>query len=185
MVVSPVEDGSVHDPVRSKRHDGADDSAGEDVVPVVRLVDAQRTRLENGAEERREEEGQPPERGAVVAPDLELGVHPEEEEDESGKGSCRMTRWKRGHGVLQGLLVRIRANVDRVHNLVEANTVEAGGIVCGCAGDVWLAHLEEVWSEATNELLDDDLEQGAENERVQHAHDAVVHVPEAADADLG
>lgn len=57
VVVSPVKDGRVHNPVRGKSHDGADDGSGQHVIPVVCLVDTQCTGLKHGTEERGKEKG--------------------------------------------------------------------------------------------------------------------------------
>lgn len=96
-----------------------------------------------------------------------------------------MAGWKRGHSILQGLLIGIGTHISCVHDLVKPDTVETSGVMCGRSGDIGLADVEEVRTETTDELFNNDLEQSTKNESVQHAHDAVVHVPETADANLG
>ena len=51
-------------------------------------------------------------------------------------------------------------------------------------GNDRLADSEKVRAETTNEPLDEDLEDGSSDKRVQQTNGGVVHIPEAAGADL-
>jgi len=91
-------------------------------------------------------------------PDFELGVHPEKEENISGKRSGGMSRGKTRHGVLEGLFVGVGADVNGVHDLMEADAVETGVVVGGSPGNIRLADIEEIRAQSANELFDNDLE---------------------------
>ena len=185
VVIPPVPHGRVAHAVHHERNDRADDHAGADIVPIMRLVDGQAGGHQRGAQQRGEKRGDPVEGGLEVGPDLEFGVHPQEEEDVGGKRGRGVAGRERCHCVLEGVLVRVGAHLDRVHDLVEADGVEARGVVGAGEGDVGLADVEEVGAEAADELLDDDLEKGGEDDGVEQAEHGVVEVPEGADADLG
>ena len=187
MVIPPVKDRGVHNPVRRKRHHRPNESPGQDIVPVMRHVNSQHTSLQRRPEQRREQQRQPPDRGAVVAPDLQLGVHPQEKKHEPAKRRRRVARGEGHHGAPHRGPVRVGAHVGRVHDLLEPDAVEARRVVRrrGREGDVGLADDEEVGAEPADEDFDDDLEEGAEEEGVADAHGAVVGVPEGADAELG
>ena len=96
-----------------------------------------------------------------------------------------MARREARHSGPQLLLIWVGANIDGVHDLAEAHGVEMGRVAAGSEGDVGLADIQEVGPQTAGVNLDDDLEEGAQNDRVQDAEDAVVEVPEAADAYLG
>lgn len=180
MVEAPVPDGRVRHAVSRKGHDSADDGAGHHVVPVVELVNSERTADEHRAEDGRPDDNELPHGRVVVGEDLELGVEVQGQKDEARKGGRRMAAGERLQAVVDLVWVS-RADVARVVDLREAAPVEA---LVGHAADVGLAHVEEVRAETANEPLAEDLEDGGGDERVQETDDAVVDVPEGADADL-
>lgn len=180
VVEAPVPDGGVRHAVSRKGHDSTDNGTGNHVVPVVELVDSERTTDKHGAENGRVNDNELPHGRVVVGKDLELGVEVQVQEDEARKSSRRMAAGERLQAVVNLVWVS-GADVAGVVDLREAAPVEA---LVGDAGEVWLADVEEVRAEAADEPLAEDLEDGGGDERVQEAEDAVVDVPEGADADL-
>lgn len=69
----------------------------------------------------------------MVGPHLELGVHPEEEEDVAGECGGGMAGGEARHGGFEGGLVGVGAYVDGVHDVVEADAVEPGCVVGCCS----------------------------------------------------
>jgi hypothetical protein len=100
VVEAPVPDGSVRHAVSRKGHDRADDGAGHHVVPVVELVNSECTTDEHRAEDGGVDDDELPHGRVVVGEDLELGVEIQVEEDETGKGSCRMAAGERLQAVV-------------------------------------------------------------------------------------
>lgn len=92
VVESEIPDGCVYHAVGAEGEDGANDGAGDAVVPVVELVDGEGTRNEGSAENGCVDSDQLPHRGVVVREDLELGVEVEVKEDETRKSSRGVTR---------------------------------------------------------------------------------------------
>lgn len=177
MVIPPVPHGCVAHTVHHERNGRADDDTGANIVPVMRLVDGQACGHQRGAQQRGEQRGHPVEGRLKVGPDLELGVHPQKEEDVGGKRGRGMAGRERGHCVLEGVLVRVGAHLDRVHDLVKAHGVEARGVVGAGEGNVGLADVEKVGAEAADELLDDHLKEGGEDDGVEQTERGVVEVP--------
>jgi len=100
VVDAPVPDRSVHHTVARESKDSTDDGAGEDIVPVVVLVDGEGTANKTGAEDGGVDGDELPEGRVVVGEDLEFGVEVEVQEDEAGEcGGCVAT----GHG-LEGVV---------------------------------------------------------------------------------
>ena len=186
VVEAEVPDGGVDHAVRREGHDGPDDGAGEHVVPVVVLVDGQGAADQARAQDRRVDGDQLPHGRVVVGKDLELGVEVEVQVDEAREGGRGVARRHRLERVVD-LLGVARADLGRVVDAREARPVVAGALdarrVAGAA-DVGLADVEEVRAQAADEPLDEDLEHGRRDERVEQADDAVVDVPEGAHPDL-
>lgn len=180
VVESPVPDGRVRHAVSRKGHGRADDGAGHHVVPVVELVNSERTADEHRAEDGHVDDDELPHGRVVVGKDLELGVEVQVQKDKARKGGRRMAAGERLQAVVNLVWVA-GADVARVVDLREAAPVQA---LVGDAADVRLAHVEEVRAKAANEPFAEDLEDGGGDERVQETEDAVVDVPEGADADL-
>jgi hypothetical protein len=134
-----------------------------------------------------------PRRGATVAISFHMaGVEIEGQEDEASKGGGGVTRRHRLETVVDLVLVTCAdAAVEHdlavaVGNVAVYAAIDA--IVC-CAhaetvGDDRLAHGEEVRAQTTDEPLDEDLEDGGDDERIEQTYGGVVDVPEAAGTDL-
>ena len=185
MVVAPVPDASVDHAVRAERHDGADDGAGNHVVPVVELVDGQRAGDQARAEHGRVHGRQLPESRVVVGEHLELGVQIQSQKNKTRKRSSRVARRHRLERVVD--LIRVaRADILCIINLGETlrRVSSLGDARVGRARDVGLADRQEMRAQAADQPLDEDLENGGGDQRVQQAQDAVVDVPEGANADL-
>lgn len=113
----------------------------------------------------------------VVGEDLELGIKVEVEEDESREGGRGVAR-REGLEAVVDLVAVAGADGVRVHNLLVARA----GV--GAGRDLGLADSEEVRAEATDQPLNEYLEDGGGDERVEKPDDGVVDVPEGADANL-
>jgi hypothetical protein len=161
-------------------------------LPVVVLVNGKGAADEAGSKNGCVEGNDLPHGGVVVGKDLELGIQVEVQEDEASKGSGGVTRW---HGLqaVVNLLAVARADAAVKHDLaisignvaVDASLVAV--VVLTKSETRWddgLADSEEVRAETTNEPLDEDLEYSGGDERVQQTNGSIVHVPEAAGADL-
>jgi hypothetical protein len=84
----------------------------------------------------------------------------------------RVAQGKGLHGILN--LARVpRANFGGIHDGFEA---------AADPSDIRFAHREEMWPEATDRLLENDLEERAGDERVSQAEDARGGISEAAAA---
>lgn len=180
VVISPVPNGRVGHSVRRKGHHGADDGAGDDVVPVVELVNGEGASDQNGAENGGVDEDELPHGRVVVGEDLELGVEVEVQEDEAGERGRRVATGK-GLQAVVDLVWVAGADFPRVENLLVALLIVS--LVIGQA-DVRLADVEEMRSQASDEPLEEHLKDGSGNERVQEANHGVVDVPKRANADL-
>ena len=187
VVEAEVPDGSIGHAVGGEGEDNTNGCTSKDVVPVVELVNGERTTDEDGTEDGDVGDDELPHGGVVVGEDLELGVEVQVEVDEASEA---------GGGVTGGeTLKRI---VDLLHvastNLLRNVQISvASGAVAGTrnatlgggdAGQIGLAGLEEVGTKAADEELDEDLEHGGADEGVEQADDGVVDIPEGADADL-
>lgn len=179
VVEAPVPNGGVCHAVRGEGHHGANNGAGNDVIPVVELVDGQRTADEHSAKDRSVNDNQLPHARVVVGEDLQLGVQVEVQIYESTKGSGGVARGEGLETVVNGVWVA-GADVACEHDLLEASAV----VLVLDEGGVWLAHGEEVRTQATDEPLEEDLEDGGGDEGVEDADDGIVGVPERADPDL-
>jgi hypothetical protein len=174
VVEAEVPDRGVHHAVGGDGEDGADHRAGEAVVPVMELVDGQRTRDQAGGENWGVHRDEFPECGVVVAEDLEFGVQVEVEEQEAGECRGAVPGGHRFKGIVDVVSVAA-ANAAVEHERFETFTDK-----------VWIrvADAKEVRSEATDEPFDEDLEDGRPDHAVEKADDGVVCVPEGSDADL-
>lgn len=177
VVEAEVPDTRVDHAVRRQSHDRTDAGTSEDIVPVVIFINGQSAADEHRAEDGSVGHNQLPERGVVVGPDLELGVKVEIQEDEAAKSCGGMTAWERLYGVINLILV---ASADAT--VVHDRLVAIAGF--GALRNHGLAHDEEVGTEAANQALEEDLENGGGDEGVQETDDGVVDVPEAANANL-
>ena len=196
VVEAEVPDGGVDHAVGAEGHDGANDGAGEDVVPVVVFVDGEGAADQAGTEEGCVDGDELPHGRVVVGVDLELSVQVKVQEHEASKGSGGVTRWHRLERVVDLLAVPC-ADTPVEHDLA----VTVGSVAAECRAvfnavvitanrrenvgwDDGLAYGEEVRSQTTNEPLDEDLEDGSGDERVQQTDSGVVDVPERAGTDL-
>lgn len=185
MVIAPIPDRSVNHAVSAESHDGTNDAASNDVVPVMELVDGQRASDQDGAEHGSVDGSQLPERRVVVGEDLELGVEVKSEEDEAGESSGGVTRRHRLERIIDLVLVA-GADILCVVNLPEplCGVSVLGNTGVGSTRDVGLADRQEVRAQAADEPLDEDLEDSCRDQGVEKTEDAIVDVPEGADADL-
>lgn len=179
VIVAPVPDGSICHAVGGESHHGANDCAGDNVVPVVELVNGQRTADKHSAEDRGVDDDQLPHARVIVGENLELGVEVQVKVDKSAKGCGSVAGGERLKAVIDGVCVA-RANVAREHDLLEAGAV----ILVLDEGNVRLAYGEEVRAQATDEPLEEDLEDRSGDKRVQDADDGIVGVPKRSDANL-
>jgi hypothetical protein len=193
----------VHHAVAAECHQGTDDSAGGNVVPVVELVDSQSTANKAGTEEGCVDGNELPHSGVVVGEDLELSVEVEVQKYEAGKGGGSVAA---GHGL------------ERVIDLVAVTCADAavehdGAVAIGDVSASWarrfigvgvvketfrdngLADRKEVRAETcnmsgrastgndvsertSNQPLNEDLEDSCDNQGVQQTNGCVVNIPE-------
>lgn len=185
VVEAPVPDSSIRSAICGEGHDGADDGPGDDVVPVVSGVDCQRAGDHQGGQQRQHREGKFPEGRAVVGPDFELRVKPQEQKPKARKGSCSVSAGEGSDGVLDHPPVRLRTDLRRVHDLLEPHAIQPRGVARRRERDVRHADVEEVRAEAADELLNDDLHHAGEDDGPQRAEDGGAGVPRRLDAHLG
>lgn len=150
-------------------------------MEVVVLVDRQGTANQDSTEDRSVGSNQLPHGWVVVGKDLELGVKVQVQVDKTGKGSSGVSTGHRLERIVDLALVT-SADIGSVVELEVSLVVVSshGARLC----HVRLADLEEVRSESTDQPLDEDLEDGSGDERVEKTDGGVVEVPEAADTDL-
>lgn len=98
----------------------------------------------------------------VVGEDLELGVEIEVQVDKAGKGSSRVARGERLEAVVDGVGIT-SADVAGKVNLLEA----LGIVLVLDEGGIGLADGQEMGPQATNQPLEEDLEDGGGDERVE------------------
>lgn len=148
---------------------------------MVVLVDRQGTANQDSTEDRSVGSNQLPHGWVVVGKDLELGVKVQVQVDKTGKGSSGVSTGHRLERIVDLALVT-SADIGSVVELEVSLVVVSshGARLC----HVRLADLEEVRSESTDQPLDEDLEDGSGDERVEKTDGGVVEVPEAADTDL-
>lgn len=178
--------------VRAKGHDRTDHGASEDVVIVVEIIDCERATNQARAQKGSDGRDKLPHGWVIVGEDLELGVEVEGQEDEASKGGGGVTGWHTFKTVIDLLLI---SSTDAAveHNLAVAignvSVYAAVDAVICCAhaetvGDDRLAHGEEVRAETADEPLDEDLEDGSGDERIEQTDSSVVDIPETASPDL-
>jgi len=146
MINPPIPNPRINHPITAKRHDRANDRASQAIIPIMILIDRQRTRDQRSAENWGVGGDEFPHRGMVVGPYLQLSVQVQVQEHEAGEGSCGVARWEGLEGVVNFVLVA-GADFAVVHYLTEA-------VACflGCDfGDVGLADCEEVGSKTADE----------------------------------
>lgn len=204
VVDAPVPDGRVCHPVGREGHDRANDCAGEDVVPVftlatmsehqweirphlnlpvVKLINCQGTANEACAKDRGVDGDQLPHSRMIVGKDLELGVQVQVQIDEPRERSRRVSRRHRLKAIIN-LIPVTSADLRRIVNLLEPSGIIPPIRAASGKTDIRLADSQEMWAQAPDEPLDEDLEHGGGDEGVEQADDGVVDVPEGADADL-
>lgn len=186
MVKAPVPDRGVNHAIGRECHNSTDGSTGEDVPPVVELIDRQSAGNQGSYQDGRVDGDQLPHGRVVVREDLELRIEVQIQVDEASEGGSGVTGRERLERIIDLVLVA-RADLRRVVYLIEAGGVVRGALLAlGVAGqaDVGLADVEEVGAQAADQALEEDLEDGGRDERVQQAEDAVVDVPERPHPDL-
>lgn len=179
VIEAPVPNGGVCHAVRGESHHGANNGAGNNIIPIVELVNGQRTADEHSAENGGVNDNQLPHAGVIVGKDLQLGVQVEVQVNEPAKGSRGVTRGEGLETVVDGVWVA-GADVTREHDLLEASAV----VLIPDEGGVGLAYGEEVGTQATNEPLEEDLEDGGGDERIKDTDNGIVGIPERTNADL-
>lgn len=83
VVEAEVPNAGVHHPVGAQSEHGTDDGAGDNVVPVMVLVNSEGTGDQGGTEDGGVECGELPHVRRIVGEDLELGVEVQVQEDET------------------------------------------------------------------------------------------------------
>lgn len=187
VVEAEVPDGSVGHAVRGEGKGDSDGGTGEDVIPVVELVNSERATDEDGTKDGDVGDDQLPHGGVVVGKDLEFGVEVQVEVAEAGEGSGGVSTGETLERVVDLLHIAGANLLGNVQALESSGAVSGAGDATLASSDtrqIGLASLEEVRAQATDEELDEDLENGGANEGVEKADDSVVDVPEGADADL-
>lgn len=116
----------------------------------------------------------------IVGEDLELGVEIQVEVDETCECRSRVATWESLKAVVNLVWVA-RTNFLGIVQLQVAFLVVT--LVIRQA-DIWLADIQEVWTQASDKPLDEDLENGGRDERVQETNNSIVEVPEGANSDL-
>lgn len=174
VVVSPVPDGGVGHSVGGECHDGTNNGAGQDVVPVVELIDTEGTADQTSTEDGGVDGDELPHGRVVVGEDLELGVEVEVQEDEASESSSGVATGHRLQAVVD-LIGVSSANLLGVVQLHEALLVVTLAIRLG---NVRLADIEEMRTKSSDEPLDEDLEDGGGDERVEEADGGIVEIPE-------
>lgn len=120
----------------------------------------------------------------MICPDLELGVKPQEEESESSECSSSMSARKRSDGVLDPRLIRLCADFCGVHDLVEADSIQAGFVVRLCERDVGHANIEKIRPETANELFESNLEEGCQCYGPNSPDYSITRIPNRLDLNL-
>lgn len=122
VVEAPVPDRCVQHAVCGKGHDGANDSSGDDVVPVVEFVDSERTADEDRAEDGGVDGDELPHCRVVVCKHLELRVEVQREVDEASESRGGVAAGERLQAVVNLVWVS-GANIPREVNLLESGSV--------------------------------------------------------------
>lgn len=162
VVPPPVPNRGIRHPVSAESKNSSNNSAGENVVPVVVLVDSKRASDQAGPEDRCVQNDQLPHGRVIIREYFQLAVQVETEEDQACKG---------GSGVPAG------HTFQRVVDLIFIAGADLLGIVDACVSpsivpssldasrirsqrQIRLANGKEVRAKATNEPLDENLEHG-------------------------
>lgn len=174
VVEAEVPHGGVHHSVRGDGEDGADDRAGEAVVPVMKFVNCQRASDQACRQYGSVHGYELPEGGMVVTEDLEFRIQVEVQIQKSRERSCAVARWHALEGVVDFVAVTA-ADAAVEHQSLESRADD---------GWVGVADGEEVWAQTADEPFDEDLEDGGADDGVKQTDNSVVGVPEGADADL-
>ena len=114
----------------------------------------------------------------VVRPHLELRIEIQVEEDEPSECSSAVAARKALERVIN-LLGIAGADFAVVHD-----PAEAVASLCAKGRYGRLTNSQEVRTQTSNQPLQEDLEDGSRDERVEQANDRVVDVPETSNADL-
>lgn len=122
MVEAPVPDGSVQHAVSRKGHDGTDDGAGNNVVPVVEFVNSERTADEHRAKDGSVDGDELPHGRVVVGKHLELRVEVQRQVDEASESRGGVATGERLQTVVDLVWVS-SANVTRKVDLLESGSV--------------------------------------------------------------
>ena len=162
---------------RDNRAEGADDSAHQEIIPMVEGVDGEGAADKESAEERCEEEDHLPVCRVVRTHDLELRVEVEGEIEETRPCCCRVPGGHRLECVVNLVFVS-RADGTVVHEVREPNATARA------RRDAGLANSKEVRAEATDKPFDEDLEGGSGDQALEQAHGRGEEVVHAASADL-
>jgi hypothetical protein len=181
VVEAEVPDGSKGHPVGRESEDGTNDGTSKDIVEVVVLVDGKGTSDQDSTEDRGVSSDELPHGRVVVGEDLELGVEVQVQVDKASESSSGVTTGHRLKSIVDLSLVTsadIGGEVELEISLVVVSTHGTSTL------HIRLADNEEVRSEATDEPLDEDLEDSGGDKRVEKTDGGIVEVPEAANADL-
>lgn len=192
VVEAEVPDRGVDHTVAAECHECTNNGTSEDVVPVVVFIDSESATNQAGAEERSVDGNKLPHGGVIVGEHLELSVEVEIQEDEASKGSSGVTR---GHGLerIVDLLLVAGADATVEHDRAvavrdigasRASGLEGVGVEGEVGGDHRLTDSKKVRTKTANEPLDEDLEDGSHDQRVEQTNGGVVDIPERADPDL-
>lgn len=122
MVEAPIPDGCVQHTVCGKGHNSADDTSGDDVVPVVEFINSERTADEHRAEDGGVDGDELPHGRVVVGKHLELRVEVQREVDEASESRGGVAAGERLQAVVNLVWVS-GANVAREVNLLESGSV--------------------------------------------------------------
>ena len=178
--------------VRAEGHEGTNDGAGEDVVPVVVLVNRQCAADQASAQHWCIDGDKLPHCWVVVGENLELCVQVKVQENEASEGSGCVTG-RHGLEAVVDLVLVASADAAVEHDLAVpigdvANLAVLIAVVCATnvetLRDDGLADGKEVRAKTTDKPLDEDLKYSSRDERVEQADGGVVDIPEAAGADL-
>ncbi|KAH0536669.1 hypothetical protein FGG08_006464 [Glutinoglossum americanum] len=198
-VVEPeIPDARVDHAIAADGHHGSDDGAGEAVVPVVVFVDGESAGDEGRAEEGSVDGDELPEGGVVVAEELDYSTGVQRREGERGEreggrgreGEREKRERERGSRTSRGTMPA-RKTLQRIVNLLPIPGANppikhdlAVAVPDHALGDDGPADGQEMRPQAPDEPLQEHLEHGGADERVEHAEHGVVDVPEGAHAQL-
>lgn len=182
VVEAEVPDRSVHHAICRECEDSTDDTASNNIIPIVVFVNGKSTADESCAENGCVDGDQFPKAWVVVGEDLELAVEVKRQEDKAGEGCSGVTRWHRLESIIDLLPVSC-AVAGSVEQIEVAISICSTRCTITANWDGWLADSEEVRSETADQALDENLEYCGTYDGIQKAHDGIVEIPEAADTD--